>query len=127
MLDDALVEALEAGREQRQRRLGRELLDERLVELAALRREARRRAGRGSAAVDGLERGRDDVHAQHHPRAAAVRLVVDLPGAQRRVVAVVEEPQLELVAEHGRDGRCSVIHAKACGTRVKTSICMSEG
>ena len=77
----------------------------------------------GHAAVDGVERGRDDVDAQHHAGPAAVRLVVDLTGAQRRGVAVVEEPQIELVAEHGGDGRCSVSHAKACGTRVKTSSC----
>src|SRR5581483_2025353 len=32
-------------------------------------------------------------------RSAAVGLVVDLPGAERREVAVVEEPQVELVAE----------------------------
>ena len=81
-------------------RLGRELLDERLVELPPLRRQ-RDHALRGRAAVDGVERGGDDVDAQHHPGAAAVRLVVDLPGAQRRRVAVVEEPQLELGAEHG--------------------------
>ena len=37
------------------------------------------------------------------PGAAAVRLVVDLAGGERRVVAVVEEPQVELVAEHGRN------------------------
>ena len=37
VLDDPLVEALEAGREQRQALLAGELLDELLVELAALR------------------------------------------------------------------------------------------
>ena len=36
----------------------------------------------GRGAVDRVERGRDDVHAQHHPRPAAVRLVVDLAGAE---------------------------------------------
>ena len=55
------------------------------------------------AAVGGLERGGDDVDAQDHPRAAAVRLVVDLAGAERRRVAVVEEAQLELAAEDVRD------------------------
>ena len=37
----------------------------------------------GHAAVDGVERRRGDVDAQHHPGPAAVRLVVDLAGAQR--------------------------------------------
>ena len=36
----------------------------------------------GRAAVDGVERRRDDVDAQHHARAAAVRLVVDLAAAR---------------------------------------------
>ena len=67
-----------------------------------LRREGDHRAGR-LPAVGGLERGGDDVDAQDHARSAAVRLVVDLPRAQRRRVAVVEEPQLELPAEDGRD------------------------
>ena len=53
--------------------------------------------------VGGLERSGDDVDAQHHPRAAAVRRVVDLPGAERGRVAVVEEAQLELAAEHAGD------------------------
>ena len=77
VLDDALVEALEARREQRQLLLPGELLDQLLVELAALRRQ-RDHPVAGSPAVDRVERGRDDVDAQHHPRAAAVRLVVDL-------------------------------------------------
>ena len=84
-------------------RLGGELLDERLVELAALRRQ-RDHARRGRVAVGGLERGRDDVDPQHHPRAAPVRRVVDLAGTQRRRVAVVEEPQLELRAENRGNG-----------------------
>ena len=56
----------------------------------------------GHAAVDGVERGRDDVDAQHHPRPAAVRRVVDLAVRERRRVAVAEEAQVELRAEHGR-------------------------
>ena len=83
-------------------RLDGQLFDERLVELAALRRE-RDHASRGCLAVDGLERRRDDVDPQHHPGAAAVRRVVDLAGTQRRRVAVVEEPELELGAEDGGD------------------------
>ena len=80
-------------------RLGGELLDHRLRQLPPLRRQ-RDHALLGRAAVDGVERGRDDVDPQHHARAAAVRLVVHLAGAQRRRVAVVEEAQLELGAEH---------------------------
>ena len=103
VLHDPLVEALEARRQQRQALLLRELLHDRLRELPSLRRQ-RDHAVLGHAAVDGVERGRDDVDAQHHPRAAAVRLVVDLAGAQRRRVAIAEQAQVELVAEDGRDG-----------------------
>ena len=101
MLQDALVEALEPGREQGQVLLARELVDDPLVELPALRRQ-RDHPVLGQAAVDALERRGDDVHPQDHPRAAAVRLVVDL--APRRPVAVVEEAQVELAAEDGGDG-----------------------
>ncbi len=52
------------------------------------------------AAVHGVECRRDDVDAQHHPRATAVRVVVDLAGAQRRRVAVVEDAKVELGSEH---------------------------
>ena len=79
-----------------------ELVDDRLRELAPLRRQ-RNHAVVGQAVVHGFERGRDDVDAQHHPRAATVGLVVDLPCAQRRRVAVAEEPQVELPPEDGRD------------------------
>ncbi len=57
----------------------------------------------GRSAVHGVERGRDDVDAQHHPRPAAVRVVVDLARGERRRVAVVEDAQLELGAEHRRE------------------------
>jgi len=87
VLDDALVEALEAGGENGDRLFGGELLDEALVELAALRRERDHAAGT-AVAVDGVQSSRDDVDAQHHARAAAVGLVVNLRGAQRRAVAV---------------------------------------
>ena len=100
VVDDAGVESLEAGGEHRDRRLGGELLDERLVELAALRRQ-RDHARGPRVAVGRLERGRDDIDAQDHARTAAVGRVVDLAGAQRRRVAVVEEPKLELGAENG--------------------------
>ena len=52
-------------------------------------------------AVDRVERSGDDVDAQHHPGAATVGIVVDLAAGERRVVAVVEQAQLELLAEHG--------------------------
>ena len=101
MIEDPLVEALEPRRQQRECRLHRELLDELLVELSSLRRE-RDDAVLGRAAVDGVERRRDDIDAQHHPRPAAVRVVVDLTGAQRGRVAVVEDAELELVPENRR-------------------------
>ena len=102
MLDDPVVEALEPGREERERLLGGELLDDAPASAAVPAASARRPGARG-AAVRGVERRRDDVDAQHHPGAAAVRLVVDLAGAERRRVAVVEEAQLELAAEHARE------------------------
>jgi len=100
VLDDPLVEALEARRQEAETLLGGELLDELLGELAALRRE-RDDATRRLVAVDRLERRVDDVHAEHHPGAAAVGVVVHLPGPQRREVAVAEEPEVELGSEDG--------------------------
>ena len=76
-------------------RLSGELLHQRLVELAALWRERDDAVGR-KLAVDGLERRGDDVDAQHHPGAAAVRVVVDLARRERRRVAVVEDAEFEL-------------------------------
>ena len=102
MDQDALVEALEAGREQGQALLGSKLLDDRLVQLAPLRRQGDH-AMVGHAAVDGVKSRRDHVDAQHHSGAAAVGLVVDLARPERRVVAVAEQAQVELVAEHGSD------------------------
>src|SRR5205085_4804564 len=102
VLDDPLVEALEAGGEQRQRRQHGELLHERLRELPSFRRERDDRPGR-LRLVDGVERCGDDVHAEDHSRPAAIRLVVDLARAERCRVAVVEEPQLELSTEDVRD------------------------
>src|SRR4029079_551991 len=103
MADDALVEPLEPRGEKRELGFLRELLDERLVEKPPLRRQ-RHDPCRAAAAVRGLERRVDDVDAQHHPGTAAVRVVVDLARAQRRRVAVVEEPELELRAENRREG-----------------------
>src|SRR3954467_2671202 len=102
MLDDPLVEALEPRREKRQLVHLGELLDDRLRERAPLRRQ-RDHPLRPVLAIHGRERSGHDVDAKDHARAAAVRLVVDLPGAKRRRVAVVEEPQLELCPEDARD------------------------
>ena len=102
MLRDALVEALEAGGQERERLLRGQLLDDVLGQLASLRRQ-RDHAVVGDAAVDRVERRSDHVDAEHHAGPSAVRLVVDLPGAKRRRVAVREEPQVELGAEDGRD------------------------
>ena len=55
------------------------------------------------AAIDRVQRGRDDVHAQNHSRPASVRVVVDLARSEWRRVAVVEDAELELAAEHGRE------------------------
>ena len=82
--------------------LRRELLDELLVELSSLRGE-RNHPRRAVVAVRGPKRGVDDVDAEHHAGAAAVGIVVHLPRAERRRIAVVEEAQLELGAEHGRE------------------------
>ena len=84
MLHDALVEALEAGREERQPLFRSELLDG-LIELPPLRRQ-RHHAVLGDAAVDGVERCRDHVDAEHHARTAAVRLLVYLAALERREV-----------------------------------------
>ena len=99
---DPLVEALEARGEKRELALLRELFDERLVELPALGRQ-RDDSRRPALSVDALERGVDDVHPEDHARAAAVRIVVDLPRPERGRVAVVQEPELELAAEDGRE------------------------
>ena len=57
----------------------------------------------GDATVDRVEGGRDDVHAQHHPGAAAVGIVVDLTRPQGCRVPVAEQPQVEATAENGGD------------------------
>ena len=77
----------------------RELLDEFLRQRAALRAQ-RDDAVLRLLAVRGIERGGDDVDAEHHPGAAAVRRVVDLPARHGRRVAVGVEAQVELLAEH---------------------------
>ena len=58
----------------------------------------------GRPAVHRVESGGHHIHAEHHSGPSAVGLVVDLAGAERSRVAVVEDVQLELAPEHGRDG-----------------------
>jgi hypothetical protein len=55
----------------------------------------------GRTAVGRVERGCDDVDPQHHPRTAAVRVVVDLTALERRRVTVIQQAKLELGAEDG--------------------------
>ena len=69
------------------------------------------------AAVNGVECGGDDVDPQNHPGPAAVGLVVHLPGTERRGVTVVEEPEIELLAEYGREG--SLLRQPRVGVREK--------
>ncbi len=57
----------------------------------------------GDTAVYRVQRRGHDVDAKHHAGPAAVRLVVHLTRAERCRVAVVEDPEIELGAEHGRD------------------------
>ena len=102
MGDDPFVEAFEPGREERQPLLACEPLDGGLVELPALRRQGDHPV-LGDAAVDRIERGRNDVHAQHHPGAPSVGIVVHLACAQGGRVPVVEESQVEATAEDGGD------------------------
>ena len=98
MLDDALVEALVAPAQQRERLLRGELVDPAVVEQPAARDQRDHAPLRAQLdrvdAVEAAQRGVHDVDAQHHPGAAAERRVVDLPARQRRVVARVERAQL---------------------------------
>ena len=99
---DPLVEAFEARGEEGQALFLGELLDHPLVELAALRGE-RDDAVLRNPSVDGVERSRDHVDPQHHPRPAPVRSVVHLAVRERRRVAVAEEAKVDLGAEHRRE------------------------
>ena len=94
----ALVEALVAAAEKGHVRLGRQLVREPVVEQPAGGRE-QNDPRLLAISVGGLQRRVDDVDAQHHPGAAAVRRVVHLAGIERRRVAVVEEAQLVPRAE----------------------------
>ena len=104
VLDDALVEALVAAAEQRDRRLGAPARRRsasssiRPPGVSAITRRSRRRST-GSGVVDRPQRLVHDVDAQHHAGAAAEGRVVDLAAAQRRVVAGVEGPQLVAARE----------------------------
>ena len=128
MLDDPLVEALVAAAQQRQLRLGRELLDHAVVEQPPARGErdhAPALAHRDRVlAVAGAQRGLDDVDAQHHAGAAAERRVVDLPRRQRRVRAVVDRtPATSPSAIALATWRWPRNQSNHCGKSVKTSIC----
>ena len=80
-----------------------ELLDQRLIELAALRRQSDHPVI-GTLSVGRVERRRDDVDPQHHARAAPVRVVVHLTLVERCRVAVAEQAKVELGPEDGRKG-----------------------
>ena len=132
VLDDALVEALVAPAQQRQRGLAGELLHERLVEQAPARRQRDHAPAPAQLdrvdAVAGAQRGVEHVHAQHHPRAAAERRVVDLPAAQRRVLAEVHA----LAGASPPRARCATWrwaenHSNHSGNSVKTSIFTAPG
>jgi len=102
VIQDSLVEAFEPCGEKREDGLGSELLDELLIELPPLRRQGDDPMLWDST-VERVERGRDDVDPKHHPGPASVRIVVDLAGAERCRVAVVEDPEIELGSEHRSD------------------------
>ena len=103
MLDDALVEALVAPAQQRDRRLRGELVDEVVVEHPAAGRQRDDAPLRAQVdrvdAVEAAQRRVHDVDAQDHAGAAAERRVVDLAAAQRRVVARVERAHLAAAAD----------------------------
>jgi hypothetical protein len=79
------------------------LLDQRLVELAALRRQSDHPVV-GAVSVSRVERRRDDVDPQHHARAAPVGVVVHLPFVERCRVPVAEQAKVELGPEDGSEG-----------------------
>ena len=80
-----------------------ELLDQPLIELAALRRQSDHPVV-GAVPVSRVERRRDDVDPQNHARAATVRIVVHLTLVERCRVAVAEQAKVELGPEDGRKG-----------------------
>ena len=116
MLEDALIEALVASAQQRQRRLGCELSGERVVEHAPARRE--RDHSPALAQLDGVDRiaraqsAFHDVYAQQHARPAPEGRVVDLPAAERRVIA-------EVHALEARPARQHVAHVALAGEPLK--------
>ena len=88
-------------------RLGRELVDEAVVEHPPAGREREHAALVAQVdrvdAVEAAQRGVHDVDAQDHPGAAAERRVVDLAAAERRVLARVERAQLVAVRQRVGD------------------------
>ena len=128
VLEDALVEALVAAAQQRQRGLAGELARRAPRRAAARRARARSRAGcsRSSHRIDavvGAQRAVEHVHAQHHPGAAAERRVVDLPAAERRVIAEVRRTRRrEPAASALATWRWEANHSNHSGNSVKTSM-----
>jgi len=103
VLVDAVVEALVASAEQRQVRLGDQLVGDLVAQHRPGRREQHDPRPRPPA-VGGPQGGVDHVDPQHHAGAAAVGRVVDLAGAQRGRLAVVDQPQLVALGERVGDG-----------------------
>ena len=101
MLDDPLVEALEARREQRQPLAARELLHELLVELPPLRRQRDDTPTR-ILAVHGLEGRVYDVDAEDHPGAALAVQRADLPETRAGEYYVFQLAGLAVEEEGGR-------------------------
>ena len=116
MLEDALIEALVASAQQRQRGLGCELSRKRVVEHARARRE--RDHPPALAQLDGVDRiaraqsAFHDVYAQQHARPAPEGRVVHLPAAERRVIA-------EVHALEARPARQHVAHVALAGEPLK--------
>jgi hypothetical protein len=96
------VESLESSREQRDVRLGCQLLHVSLIELTS-----RRAQGNNSwrvfalRAIRGLEGCIDHIHAKHHASTTAVWFVIDLTGTKRREVSIAEDSEIERATEDG--------------------------
>src|ERR1035441_9695376 len=93
VLEDALIKALIAAAQQRQRGLGRQLVDETVVKRPP---PGRKRDHPTLLAqphrvhtVVGAQRAVHDIDAQQHPRSAAKWRVIDLPAAELGVLAEV--------------------------------------
>ena len=132
VLEDALVEALVAAAQQRERRRS-------AASSEASASSSSRPAGvsaitrRGDAQLDRIDavaiaqRRLHHVHAQHHPRAAAERRVVDLPPLQRRGRRGSRPPRPRgPSASAFSTWRWVRNHSNHCGNSVKTSAFTEE-